>query len=365
MKANRKSFLQLNPGLIRLTLVAACAAWLAGCAAPAKKQPQNYSVYPQPPDEPRIQFLTSFSTETELGGQSDFSKFVVGRDQAYRPLWKPYGITTVKGAAYICDTQPGNVTTVDLNKRRFHYLRPTGLAAMKMPIGVAVDRAGNRYVADTTREQVLVFSPKDELLAQIGAKDEMKPCGIAIRGERLYVTDLKNHCVRVYELKTRQLTFTAPRDASKEEARLFSPTNVAIDREGRILVSDTGGFTVKVYDAEGNYLRAIGERGLDAGQFALPKGVAVDREGRIFVVDAATGLAQVFDAEGKLLMFFGDPKAGGLGAMYLPAGIAVDYENASLFNKFLMPGSKAEYLIFVTNQAGTQKVNVYAFLKKK
>jgi sugar lactone lactonase YvrE len=348
----------------RLLLTAGGSLLLAGCAT-SKKPPQNYSVYPQPPDEPRIQFLASFSDESQLGGQSDFAKFVVGRDQAYRPIWKPYGITTTKGAAYICDTQPGNVTTVDFVKHRFRYLRPTGLAAMKMPIGVATDRAGNRYVTDTTRAQVLIYSPSGDLLDQIGAADEMKPCGIAIHGERLHVTDLKNHCVRVYDLKSRRLLLTAPRDASREEAQLFSPTNVAIDREGRMYVSDTGGFTVKVYDADGNFLRAIGERGLDAGRFALPKGVAVDREGRAFVVDAATGLAQVFDADGKLLMFFGDPKAGGTGAMYLPAGIAVDYENISYFEKFVMPGRRLDYLIFVTNQAGSQKVNVYGFLRAK
>jgi len=341
------------------------AVVLAGCATSKPKTPHTYSVYPQPPDEPRIQFLTSFSSETELGGQGGFSKFVVGKDQAYRPVWKPYGVTTAKGAVYLCDTQPGNVTTVDLAKRRFRYLRPTGLAAMKMPIGVALDRAGNRYVTDTVREQVLIFSPKGELLAAVGAKDEMKPCGIALRGDRFYVTDLKNHCVRAYDLKTRQLLFTTSKDEADAHGKLFSPTNVAVDRDGRIYVSDTGAFTVKVYDAEGKFLRMIGERGLEAGRFALPKGIAVDREGRTYVVDAATGLAQVFDAEGKLLMFFGDPKAGGAGAMYLPAGIAVDHENISFFEKFVMPGHKVDYLIFVTNQAGTQKVNVYGFLRKK
>ena len=157
---------------------------------------------------------------------------------------------------------------------------------------------------------------------------------------------------------------TVPRNVTSEEAKLFSPTNVAVDREGRIYVSDTGGFTVKVYDAEGNFVRSLGERGLDPGRFALPKGVAVDRDGRAYVVDAATGLAQVFDADGKLLMFFGDPKTGGMGAMYLPAGIAIDYENVGLFQKYAMPGRKLEYLIFVTNQAGTQKVGVYGFLGK-
>jgi hypothetical protein len=131
-----------------------------------------------------------------------------------------------------------------------------------------------------------------------------------------------------------------------------------------MFVSDSGGFTIKAYDAEGNYVRTIGEMGLKPGRFALPKGIAVDREGRIYVIDAATALAQVFDKQGQLLMYFGEPKSSGRGAMYLPAALAIDYQNVDLYQKYAAPGYKIEYLIFVTNQAGPQKVNVYGFLRK-
>ncbi len=232
-----------------------------------------------------------------------------------------------------------------------------------MPIGVAVDADGTRYVTDTGRNQVLIYGKEGQLLKTIGKKNDIRPCGIALSSDRFYVTDLTNHCVRVYSKSNGDELFQIPR-AKDEKAKLFSPTNVAIDQQGKIYVSDTGDYCVQIYDAEGNYLRTLGEQGMEAGQFVRPKGIAVDHEGRVYVVDAATAVAQVFDAQGRLLMYFGEPKTSGLGALYLPAGIAIDYSNVNLFQDKIMPGYKVAFLIFVTNQLGPHKVSVYGFLQK-
>lgn len=93
--------------------------------------------------------------------------------------------------------------------------------------------------------------------------------------------------------------------------------------------------------------------------------MAVDREGRIYVVDAATAVVQMFDADGKMLMFFGDPKSSGKAGLYLPAGIAIDYEDVKHFESYIAPGRKIEYLIFVANQVGPNKVSVFGFLDSK
>jgi DNA-binding beta-propeller fold protein YncE len=175
---------------------------------------------------------------------------------------------------------------------------------------------------------------------------------------------MSNHCVRVYNKASRELLFTAPRNPADEKARLLSPTNVAVDQQGRIYVSDTGGFCAKIYDADGNYLRTIGDLGITPGQFALPKGIGVDRESRVYVLDAAAPVIQLFDSEGKLLMFFGQPNDSGPGGLYLPAGLTVDYDNVNLFQQYAAPGYKLEYLILVTNQVGPQKVSIYGFLRK-
>jgi hypothetical protein len=90
----------------------------------------------------------------------------------------------------------------------------------------------------------------------------------------------------------------------------------------------------------------------------------VDRDGRFYVVDAAAPVVQLFDADGRLLMFFGQPGSSGQAGLYLPAGLTVDYENTGLFQKYVAPGYKIEYLILLTNQVGPQKVSVFGFLTK-
>jgi DNA-binding beta-propeller fold protein YncE len=253
---------------------------------------------------------------------------------------------------------------VDLVERKIRYLKPEGLAAMQLPINVAVDQDGTRYVTDTKRMQVLIYDEKSNLLGYMGRKGEMKPCGIALSEDRLFVTDLSNHCVRVYNKLNRELLFKVPRDPQNEEATLRSPTNIALDQQGRMYVSDTGAFVVKVYDAEGQFLFKTGSLGLGPGQFNLPKGIAVDKEGRFYVVDGATGVVQIFDEQGRLLMFFGYPGSSGPGSTYLPAGLAIDYDNVDLFQEYVAPGFEIEYLILLTNQAGKNRVSVYGFLKK-
>jgi len=178
------------------------------------------------------------------------------------------------------------------------------------------------------------------------------------------VGDLKGHAVRVYDKAQRKLLFTIPRDLKAAEGKLFSPVNLAVDPQGRLLVSDVGGFAVQVFDLEGKFLRTIGKQGVGAGAFARPKGLAVDRAGLAYVVDAATQVVQIFDPEGRLLLFFGQPGATTQGELILPAAVNIDYENTGYFQKYLAPGQQCEYLILVTSQFGPRKVNVYGFLKK-
>jgi len=336
---------------------------LAGCAT-HKPIPKNYVVFPPPPDEARIQYLTSFGSESDLGGQSKFNQFIMGEQKILRPITKPYGVTMRGGKIYVCDTQAGNVCIVDVNKRTLRPFKPVGQAALKTPINVAADDDGTFYVTDSGRKQVLIYNKEGELLEALGKKGEMEPCGIAVAGDRLYVSDLANHCVRVYEKATRKPLFIAPRDRTDAKAIPFGPTNIAIDQKGQVYVSDSRGFTVKIYDAEGNFIRSVGDLGVTPGQFTLNKGIGVDREGRFYVVDAAAPVVQLFDNEGRLLMWFGEPKSSGPAGLYLPAGLTVDYESVGLFQKYAAPGYQLEYLILLTNQVGPQKVSIFGFLKK-
>jgi DNA-binding beta-propeller fold protein YncE len=335
----------------------------SGCAT-KKPSTANYVMFPAPPDEPRIQFLWGFGSETDLGGRGRFNEFIVGEESVYRPIVKPYGVAIKNGKIYVCDTQAGNVSISDLKTRRMRYIKPVGQAALKTPIGIAVDEDGTIYVTDTGRGQILVFDAKGNLLHTLGQKDEMKPAGLALHQNNIFVADAKNSVVRVYDKVSRQLTRTIPQNETDDKKKLFSPTNLAIDARGRLVVSDSGGFAVKIYDLEGKHIQTLGELGVSPGQFAMPKGVGVDGEGRVYVLDAAVPVIQMFDAEGRLLMFFGQPSSSGPGGLWLPAGLAVDRDNLGFFTKYVAPGYRLDYIILVTNQVGPRKVSVFGFVTK-
>ena len=78
-------------------------------------------------------------------------------------------------------------------------------------------------------------------------------------------------------------------------------------------------------------------------------------------MDSAFELVQIFDTEsGGVLLGFG--KFGSLsGGTWLPAGVHIDYDNLPYFSEYVDPRFQAKYLIFVANQSGPFRLNVYAF----
>jgi DNA-binding beta-propeller fold protein YncE len=82
-------------------------------------------------------------------------------------------------------------------------------------------------------------------------------------------------------------------------------------------------FRVQVLEADGAWVRSIGQLGETLGSFSKPKGVGLDRRGHVYIVDGLYDTVQIFTADGDLLLNFGS--AGTTeGAFWLPTGVAVD-----------------------------------------
>jgi len=340
---------------------------LTGCTTAKKAEPKPYTFFPSAPDEPRIQFLTAFKSDAAVGRSRRFIDFIVGAPPPSPALVKPYGVAVHDGKVFVCDTVSYVIQVFDFKNKRSSIFAPKGEGKLQLPINITIDADGTRYVADTGREQVLIFNPEGIFLSAIGKRDEMRPTDVAISADRLYITDLTHHAVRVYNKADRSFLFAIPteKNTNNTAGQLYQPTNLALDQSGHLLVSDIGGNAVQIYDVDGNYVRTIGRQGVAPGLFARPKGIAVDHDGHVYVVDAATQVVQIFDMEGRLLLFFGMAGATTQGEVVLPAAVEVDYDNVGLFQKFVAPGYECDYLIFVTSQFGGQKVSVYGFLKKK
>ncbi len=335
---------------------------LSGCASISETKLARATVfYPPLPNPPRIQYLATFSGPNDITpSRSSWLDSIVGKEnEDTESIKKPYGVAASAGRIYVADTRGGGYAVFDLQQRRFELVRGAGGGKLPKPINISLDVDGNKYVTDTSREQVVVFDKNDHYLRAYGESGEFKPGDVAVIDDRVYVTDLKHQQVQVLDKTTGKLLFKFGAPGSKAGEFVF-PTNLAVGPDRHLYITDTGNFRIQKFTLDGKYVRSYGEVGSGFGQFARPKGVALDRHGRLYVVDAAFQNIQVLSAEGRLLMFFGssgdDPES-----MNLPTQVVIDYDNLPFFQSYADPRFKIEYVILVANQFGASKVNAYGF----
>ena len=341
-----------------LILLASCAT-----APPPAKEPTVF--YPDPPNPPRIQFLTTFSGSSDLEPpKSAFAAFISGGKDPIIILDKPYGIVGHQGKIYICDTN-ATVMVLNLEKKTFRKMQAAvqGPGKVVQPLNISVDKKGNKYVADPVRGQVVMFDKDDLFVKAFGPIEGWKPVDAVSFEDLLYVVDAKNADIKIFNINSGSYRSSIGRKG-EEASRLGLPTNLAIDNDGYLYVSDLGRFQIVKLDRDGNGRGATGSLGRTPGSFARPRGVAVDLQNRMYVVDASFNNVQVFGPDSQLLLYFG--KSGhGPGDLVLPAKVAIDYDDVKYFQQYADPNFQIEYLILVTNQFSPRRVNVYGFGTEK
>ncbi len=323
----------------------------------------NIVIYPAPPDTARIQYLTKISSSLDITGKrSAFGRFLLGE---YKDLGilKPYGIAIHHGKIYICDTQLDALEVIDLEKHNFEYFTPEGWGQLKKPVNCYVDRDGYLYVADVGRRQIVIFDSTLRYVNSFGEAGDAKPTDVFVKDDKIWVADFSNHRVDVYNKDSVKLLYSFPESEPGNEDYLYSPTNLCVT-DDRVYVSDFGDFRIKVYTHKGEFIMSVGSYGKRIGQFVRPKGIAVDRDLNLYVVDAGFENVQIFNKNGELLMFFGGSYKKP-GDMWLPAKVIIDYDNLKYFEEYVDESFKLKYLIFVTNQYGPDKINVYGYVEPK
>ncbi|HAF30635.1 MAG TPA: hypothetical protein DCG75_16460 [Bacteroidales bacterium] len=320
-------------------------------------------IFPSPPDTARVQFLTSISTSKDIEKkQSSFSAFVLGENEA-KTIYKPYGIDVHGGKIYICDSPIKGLEIIDLEKETFEYFIPKGKGELALPVNCSVDENGYIYIADVQRRQIVVFDHEGIFIESYGEKENFKPTDVFVTKDKIWVVNSENHRVSVYNKDNYNLLYYFPKSETGDDGFLYSPTNISISDE-KVYVSDFGDFKIKVYTHDGNFINSIGSYGKRPGQFVRPKGVAVDKNSNLYVVDAGFENTQIFNKDGNLLMFFGGSYTGS-GYMWLPAKVLIDYDHLRYFEKYVDKSYHLKYLIFVTNQYGPDKINIYGSVEPK
>ncbi|MCF8222568.1 MAG: hypothetical protein K9J25_05425 [Bacteroidales bacterium] len=321
----------------------------------------NIVVFPKPPDTARIQYLTTINNSQDaLKEQSAFRKFIFGEPEIL-PIVKPYGIAVNNSKIYICDTGIGGIEIIDLAENKFDYFKPGGIGALKFPVNCSFDKNGNLYVADADRRQIVVFDQELKYVDAIGLGKDFRPTGISCFNGKIYVASVNSHAISVFDDTNYKLISKFPDPEKKDSAYLYQPLNITVN-DDYVYVTDFGDFTIKKFHHNGAFVSRVGSYGTDFGQLTRPKGIATDKKNQLYVVDAAFENVQVFNDNGELLMYFGGAY-NGRGSMSLPAGITIDYSCLEFFNKYVFNDFELLYLIFVSNQFGPDKINVYGFVK--
>lgn len=344
----------------------AATTLLGGCVStPAPVEKPDSVFYPDPPAPPRLQYLRSYTNSKDLEeGATAFDSFLTGRkDPPGTHLIKPYGVSMRDGKIYVCDSQK-TVQVFDLKNKKFMTLEGAkGLGQVVQPLNINISADGNKFVADPVRGEVVMYDANDLYIKSFGLPGQWKPVDVVTFDNLLYVVDSRNRDIKVFDLETGEKIRSLGR-ANKPEENLGLPTNITVDEDGLLYITDSGRFQVVIYDRDGHQRGTIGRPGANLGHFARPRGIDIDRNGLIYVVDAAFENVQVFREDGQLLLFFGG-SGRRPGDLFLPADVYIDYDNISYFEEYVDPNFNIEYLVIVTSQFGPRLINIYAYGQEK
>ncbi|MEN6342987.1 MAG: 6-bladed beta-propeller, partial [Methanospirillum sp.] len=216
-----------------------------------------------------------------------------------------------------------------------------------LPMAVAVDTAGNIYEGTRDTHQIVKRSPTGKVLARwggdgtgsegSGAEDGQfnSISGIAVDAAgNVYVADAGNYRIQKFSSDG---TFLAKWGGYGSGDQQFgSPKGIAVDTAGNVYVADPGNARIQKFSSNGDYLDQWGSRGAGPGQFgdgsrygyfSSPWGVAVDPAGNVYVTDPVNDRVQSFTPNGDYLDEWGSTGTGD-GQFQGPAGIAIDREGA-------------------------------------
>jgi uncharacterized protein (TIGR03437 family) len=234
---------------------------------------------------------------------------------------------------------------------------PATSAQLAYPWGVAVDLAGNLYIADYGNNRIRKVS--NGVIATVAGNGTRgfsgdngpatsaqfyDPAGLAVDSlGNLYIADYGNN--RIRKVSGGMITTVAGGGASLGDngpatsAQLSLPYGIAVDSGGNLYVADWGNNRIRkvsngvITTVAGTGTRGFsGDTGLATGaQLANPEGLAVDSAGNLYIADSgnssirkvSNGMITTVAGNGTP-GFSGDNGPATSAQLYLPYGVAVD-----------------------------------------
>ena len=216
-------------------------------------------------------------------------------------LVNPVHLAVKGNEVWVSDRRYRTIFIFDLEGKYLRKYEPEGGKDFTWtPLAFSFDTTGALRATDvgeTDKHRLLYFSVDESLTASVGKTgqaltlsenpgDFLFPNGVAVaKNGDVYVSDGDNRRVQVFDSNAGFVRFV---DTSGV------PRGMAIDDKQRLYVADALAHTIDVYTLKGTRLTAFGERGFGPGQFNYPNDIAIDRRGRIYISDRENDQVQVW-----------------------------------------------------------------------
>jgi DNA-binding beta-propeller fold protein YncE len=232
---------------------------------------------------------------------------------------------------------------------------------------VLADAAGNRlFIADSTHHRIVITDLAGKKIAVAGVGEPGKadgpfakasfndPQGMALKGDKLYVADRKNHLLRALDLKAQTVTTVAGTGQQGQDRwKGGAPRTVGLNSPWALLlygdtlyVAMAGHHQIWALDLKGDRLTPyagngrenIRDGGLGEANFAQPSGLATDGK-VLYVADSEVsavravplgGKGEVRTIVGEGLFEFGDVDGQG-DKVRLQHALGVAYHDGKLY----------------------------------
>jgi DNA-binding beta-propeller fold protein YncE len=180
-----------------------------------------------------------------------------------------------------------------------------GRGQFENPRDVAVDGAGNVYVADARNNRIVKLSPTGSWLRAVGGFSV--PLGVSAKGSKIYVADTGKHRVVVLN---RSLGVQGVLTANGACSDFRLPRDAQADDGGNVYIAGYSTNEIFKLSPSGRCLLKWGGTGTANGQFRTPYGVdtgfdPVTRQSLVYVAEGVGNRVQVFRGDGTFVAKFG------------------------------------------------------------